>query len=114
LVPASFLISENPLFIGWFQLLGTFTMYPLLKRDGLAIPYVVCCLLYVCLLICLRLEQQQPLQLLNQQAVSDTSAVPNHVSSSVKGVEDGLPLDDGFPLPQWALKVSIGLSCFGE
>ncbi len=48
LFPACFLVLADPLFVVWFQLLGTFTMFPLLRRDLLAMPYVSCCGLYVC------------------------------------------------------------------
>ena len=43
LVPIAFLMREDPALVTWLQLLGTFTMFPLLVKDGLRIPYVACC-----------------------------------------------------------------------
>jgi alpha-1,3-glucosyltransferase len=42
IVPASLLFSKDPVFIGWFQIMGAFTMYPLLLRDNQYIPYFCC------------------------------------------------------------------------
>ena len=39
LLPALLLLDVEPLLVGWFQLLGAFTMFPLLVRDGLRVPY---------------------------------------------------------------------------
>lgn len=49
LASAAPLILLDPLYFGWIQILGTFTMYPLLKKDLLQIPYIVCCVLYMTL-----------------------------------------------------------------
>lgn len=46
LVPASFLLPFESLIFTWFQVLGTFTMFPLLIRDGLRLPYFVMIVLY--------------------------------------------------------------------
>jgi len=40
LVPAAFLVGSDPALVLWIQLLGTWTMFPLLIKDGLRIPYV--------------------------------------------------------------------------
>jgi len=44
-VPLALLIREDPALVTWLQLLGTFSMFPLLVKDGLRIPYVACCAL---------------------------------------------------------------------
>jgi alpha-1,3-glucosyltransferase len=41
LVPSSFLIPYEPILITWFQILGMFTMYPLLQKDQLSVVYVI-------------------------------------------------------------------------
>ncbi|KAG2533124.1 hypothetical protein JM16_000139 [Phytophthora kernoviae] len=47
LLPVSFLYAYNMLLAGWFSVLSTFSMYFLLKKDGLVIPYIVLQLAYV-------------------------------------------------------------------
>jgi alpha-1,3-glucosyltransferase len=42
LAPLAFLATDDPLFVGWISVVATFSMYPLLSRDGLVIPYAVC------------------------------------------------------------------------
>ena len=44
------LSKEYRAWIGWANILGVWTMYPLLKRDGLQVPYVVLSLLWCFLL----------------------------------------------------------------
>jgi hypothetical protein len=39
LVPASFLLNLDPIVFSWFQIIGTFSMFPLLVKDGLRAPY---------------------------------------------------------------------------
>uniref|UniRef100_A0AAV1UK22 Alpha-1,3-glucosyltransferase n=1 Tax=Peronospora matthiolae TaxID=2874970 RepID=A0AAV1UK22_9STRA len=41
LLPISFLFANNALLSGWFSVLSTFSMYFLLEKDGLVLPYVV-------------------------------------------------------------------------
>jgi alpha-1,3-glucosyltransferase len=45
-VPASFLLPFDGPVICWFQLLSVFSMWPLLKRDGLQVAVVGCSVLY--------------------------------------------------------------------
>jgi alpha-1,3-glucosyltransferase len=47
LVPAAFLVPYEPLMGVWFQVLGAFTMFPLLQRDGLSAAYGVSVAVYV-------------------------------------------------------------------
>lgn len=54
LVPMSLLVQEDPLFVLWFQVLGTFTMFPLLVKDGLVVPYAVTIVLYLAIFALLR------------------------------------------------------------
>ncbi|KIV77667.1 hypothetical protein PV11_09451 [Exophiala sideris] len=44
------LSKEYRAWVGWANILGVWTMYPLLKRDGLTVPYVVITLLWCYLL----------------------------------------------------------------
>ncbi|KAE8914427.1 putative dolichyl pyrophosphate Man9GlcNAc2 alpha-1,3-glucosyltransferase [Phytophthora fragariae] len=46
LLPISFLFAHNALLSGWFSVLSTFSMYFLLKKDGLVLPYIVLQLAY--------------------------------------------------------------------
>jgi alpha-1,3-glucosyltransferase len=47
MVPALLLLDDEPLLVGWFQLFGAHTMFPLLVRDGLRVPYFATCALFV-------------------------------------------------------------------
>ncbi|CAN0002045.1 unnamed protein product [Ectocarpus fasciculatus] len=47
LCPLAFLWRDAPLFTTWLQVIGVFSMKPLLAREGLLVPCVVCTLLYV-------------------------------------------------------------------
>lgn len=51
LVPAVFFVQgglpSDRLLMGWFQVFGCFTMFPLLQRDGLVTAYVACNLLFI-------------------------------------------------------------------
>ncbi len=49
LVPLSFLVLDNPFVITWVQHIGTWTMFPLLIKDQLRIPYVIVSALYTIL-----------------------------------------------------------------
>ena len=42
LLPIGMLLPTSPLLFGWFSVLGAFSMYPLLVKDGLVLPYAVC------------------------------------------------------------------------
>ncbi|KAL4160047.1 hypothetical protein PRNP1_000618 [Phytophthora ramorum] len=46
LLPISFLFAYNALLSGWFSVLSTFSMYFLLEKDGLVLPYIVLQLAY--------------------------------------------------------------------
>eukprot|EP01034_Spumella_vulgaris_P022763 gene22763-28924_t len=46
LFPLAFLLPHSPLYITFTQLLGCFTMFPLLKRDKLVWPYIALNVLY--------------------------------------------------------------------
>ncbi|ORX88995.1 ALG6, ALG8 glycosyltransferase [Basidiobolus meristosporus CBS 931.73] len=41
ILPVSMLILEEPVAVPWFINVATFSMFPLLKRDGLMIPYFI-------------------------------------------------------------------------
>ena len=47
LIPAALLSGEEPMMIAWFQVVGTFSMYPLLLRDGLVVPYFAMVIMYL-------------------------------------------------------------------
>eukprot|EP01031_Cornospumella_fuschlensis_P039071 gene39071-47533_t len=49
LVPASLLCEGDADLGAWLQILGAFAMFPLLKRDGLSVPYVALCAAYCAL-----------------------------------------------------------------
>ncbi|OQR91865.1 dolichyl pyrophosphate Man9GlcNAc2 alpha-1,3-glucosyltransferase [Achlya hypogyna] len=48
LLPMAFLMSEASLVSSWFAVLATFSMYFLLAKDGLLVPYLVGLVGYVC------------------------------------------------------------------
>lgn len=48
LAPLALLWSEEPLLVTWLQVVGAFSLFPLLQREGLAIPYTVCTFAYIC------------------------------------------------------------------
>ena len=47
LLPASLLVDQDFLAVSWFQALGAWTMFPLLAKDELRLPYSVCVALYL-------------------------------------------------------------------
>lgn len=47
LIPASFLFYDDVEIISWMQILGTFSMFPLLIRDGQRIPYIVVTVVFI-------------------------------------------------------------------
>ena len=51
LLPVGVLLPTSPLLFGWFSVLGAFSMYPLLVKDSLVLPYAVCQTLFACLLV---------------------------------------------------------------
>jgi hypothetical protein len=46
LAPASLLLPLDISMMIWFQVLGSFTLFPLLIKDGLRIPYFLCSILF--------------------------------------------------------------------
>mmetsp|Transcript_63296 Transcript_63296/g.200189 ORF Transcript_63296/g.200189 Transcript_63296/m.200189 type:complete len:521 (+) Transcript_63296:181-1743(+) len=51
-VPATLLAVREPLIARWLPPVATFSMYPLLKRDGLSVAYVGCLLLWAPVALC--------------------------------------------------------------
>ena len=51
LIPASLLLSNDPIIIIWYQILGCFSMFSLFIKDNLRIPYILIILLYLILII---------------------------------------------------------------
>jgi alpha-1,3-glucosyltransferase len=51
LVPAAFLLPHSPLDMVWFQISGTMSLFPLLVKDGLRIPYWCTLVIYVSLVL---------------------------------------------------------------
>ena len=49
LVPSTVLMDEDPHFYLWYQILGLFSMFHLLKKDGLVIPYFAVIIAYTAL-----------------------------------------------------------------
>jgi hypothetical protein len=49
LAPASFLLLQDARFFAWVQVLGSFTMFPLLVKDKLRVPYLACTVGYLAL-----------------------------------------------------------------
>eukprot|EP00903_Cladosiphon_okamuranus_P013142 g12256.t1 len=47
LCPLAFLWGDAPLFTTWLQVIGMFSMKPLLAREGLLVPCFVCTMIYV-------------------------------------------------------------------
>lgn len=45
-VPSLLLLEKDALFCWWFQVASCFSMFPLLVRDGLRIPYWCCLILF--------------------------------------------------------------------
>ena len=62
LVPASLLVVDDPDLVLWLQLLGTFSMFPLLVKDKLRIPYwacgQICVAIYFGIKSCMALESK--------------------------------------------------------
>ncbi|TMW63158.1 hypothetical protein Poli38472_002099 [Pythium oligandrum] len=61
LLPTSLLWNHNALLVSWFSFLSTFSMYFLLKKDGLIIPYLVLQMLFFCVAVWPALSSSTPL-----------------------------------------------------
>lgn len=59
-VPAALYFSYDPIFSSWFVLIGSFTMYPLLAKDGQVVPYFVLQFTFVALVLCFWNEREGP------------------------------------------------------
>lgn len=53
LLPASLLSAHQPTLFAWLALVATFSLYPLLERDGQALPYALCQLGFLALTLAL-------------------------------------------------------------
>ncbi|KXZ49057.1 hypothetical protein GPECTOR_23g142 [Gonium pectorale] len=62
LLPVCLLAGHEPLLGAWLPLLAGLSMYPLLERDGLALPYVALCGLYGAVVASTALEHARQLQ----------------------------------------------------
>jgi len=80
LVPVSFLILEDPEFVCWINVLGNFSMFPLLLRDGLVLPYIASNMIYISLAFILTSEMKQN----NMKIVSMTDMIEMSVNNSHK------------------------------
>ena len=54
LLPVALLGGRAPLLLGWLSTVAAFSLYPLLRRDGLALPYAVCQAGYLALAVALQ------------------------------------------------------------
>jgi alpha-1,3-glucosyltransferase len=60
LLPAGMLAPRHPRLFGWFSLVATFSMFPLLARDGLRLAYAVCQLGYAAMAHAIPAEADSP------------------------------------------------------
>ena len=59
LLPITMLAADLPALALWTPLVASFSMFPLLVRDGAALPYTACCAMYVSLMLPLYLPTKQ-------------------------------------------------------
>jgi alpha-1,3-glucosyltransferase len=76
LVPAMLLLYREPVLICWFQVLGCFTMFPLLIRDGHRSTYWLLIMGFLCLAAVLMSARQTSVQVTGLHPVIRTSAPP--------------------------------------
>ena len=88
LLPASLLAHRQPALFGWFATVACFSLYPLLKRDGLSLPYAVLQLAFLVLSLALSPSRVPP---------SRASAAPSPASA--------------LPLPPYAGAVMVASLC---
>lgn len=108
LAPASLLVVMDPWFFGWMQVLGVFTMFPLLIKDQLRLPYVACIVMYLAVVNLLdplpvRLGAPDPLKLLSEVGTPASRSVSQYLAL----VRDLVASDS-------VKKLLIGLSCVGK
>jgi hypothetical protein len=111
LLPAAFLLPASPLFVAWLQMLGCFTMFPLLRRDGLCLPYIACTGIYLCLVLLMAEEDRDTARTEGQAATAADAAQTATKKASSASKESG---SSRSMLPTWVKPAFIGLSALGE
>ncbi|KAJ2029405.1 Glucosyltransferase-like protein [Coemansia sp. S610] len=93
LAPALLLIHEEPWAVNWFVQVALFSMYPLLFKDGLQIPYWVMAVGWSMLRSCpaCPADKRTPLAVLNAQWVSTLVMVAIHVANMYVPPPPSLP-----------------------
>lgn len=112
LAPASLLLIMDPWFFGWVQIMGVFTMFPLLIKDSLRLPYLACCVLYLAVINLM--DVQTALRL--GATISDSWKILKDVCTprSSRSVSQYMALWRDLVASDSVKKTLIGLSCAGN
>jgi len=99
LLPAALLAPRQPTLFAWFATTAAFSLYPLLERDGQALPYAVCQLGFLALTLAL------------EPAAPPTSpADPEGKAATAAATADMPPPPLRLP---WPVRAAMGLSLAG-
>ena len=99
LLPAALLAPRQPTLFAWFATTAAFSLYPLLERDGQALPYAVCQLGFLALTLAL------------EPAAPPTSpADPEGKAATAAATADMPPPPLRLP---WPARAAMGLSLTG-
>lgn len=86
--PASLLLLHHPQILGWFIVIATGSMFPLLHKDGLALPAVSLVILFLIILHILinSLSSEEPVLVISKKIKISTSVVSGLAALSILGM----------------------------
>lgn len=99
LLPAALLAPRQPTLFAWFATTAAFSLYPLLERDGQALPYAVCQLGFLALTLAL------------EPAAPPTSPADPEGKATTAAATAAMP-PPPLRLP-WPVRAAMGLSLTG-
>ena len=117
LLPAALLAPRQPTLFAWFATTAAFSLYPLLERDGQALPYAVCQLGFLALTLALE-PAAPPTSPADPEGKAATAAATAAMSPPpLEGRNPTKPATAAMPPPPlrlpWPVRAAMGLSLTG-
>ncbi|GLI67446.1 hypothetical protein VaNZ11_011639 [Volvox africanus] len=101
LLPITLLAGEEPTLAAWLPILAAFSMFPLLERDGVSLPYISLCALYGAVMAGPALSLAR--QLHRAQASSKARRRSGWLKQAVTGLS-------GWALRHWVVLASLAVA----